>query len=185
MYVEDLNAIGINITAEIPDDQAIHFKEMCKLFASIDSHEHNECIDEYLLRLSPLRSVNTLIDSVALNRNCEMPSTERTTSHIDVTATSALPHLQQQNDTRTQANSNGNQGVRLMEKVTINTRLPSATVNRQQFELEIFAIIVQFVLDLDPAMKLFPFGSTQYGLASINSNFNLLITTGQFLYAVV
>lgn len=169
MYVEDLIGMGINMTAEIPEDHAIHFKEMCKLFASIDSHELSQSVDEYLLRLSSLRSANTINDPA----HSEMPSAERTTNRIDETAASSSQHLQRHN-------SCCSRDPRLAGNEPVNTLLMSAEGNRQCFEVEMFALVAQFVLDLDPTMRVFPFGSTQYGIASINSNFNLLITTGPF-----
>lgn len=154
MFVEDLNATGKNITAEIPKEHAIHFKEMCKLFASINSNEQNRAIDEYV---SKIQSANTTNGS-----------THRIVDEVPAECSSQ--------------NSNSNRNPRIIEKETLVARpLPSSIENRQKFEYEIFTIVVQFIHDLDPAMKLFPFGSTQYGIKYSNANFNLLVTTGEFL----
>lgn len=165
MFVEDLNAIGKNITAEIPTDHAVHFKEMCKLFALISSHEHDQAIDEYLLKLSQAQSANATNGSA-----------ERTVVEIAGCSSQSL----QREDPRIRKNLSSNHDVRLTEKQATIPRLPATMETRQSFELEIFTIVVQFIHDLDPTMKLFPFGSTQYGIKYPNANFNLLVTTGEF-----
>lgn len=147
MFVEDLNAVGKNITAEIPEEHAVHFKEMCKLFALINAPEHDAAIDEYLLKLSLARSPNA--NANAMNTNSVPPLMERSV-----------------------------RDPRIREKEPL--RAQSIVDPRASFELEIFTVVVQFIYDLDPAMKLFPFGSTQYGIKYPNANYNLLVTTGEF-----
>lgn len=73
--------------------------------------------------------------------------------------------------------NNPNQDVGLIEN-----RLPSTSVAdvRKLFEMDIFTVVAQYIHELDPTLKLFPFGSTQYGFTFPNTNFNLLITTGEF-----
>lgn len=54
VHVQDFQSPGVNVTAEIPENDANNFVEMCKLFASTTFHER--IIDEYLLNVSQLRT---------------------------------------------------------------------------------------------------------------------------------
>lgn len=159
MFVEDLNAIGKNIAVEIPKDHAVHFKEMCKLFAFINSHDHDQAVDEYLLNLTLVGSANATNASAATN-----------------TAKSQLPLVESQGECSSQNVQRSD--PRIHRNLP---RLPSPIDSRQSFELDIFTIVVQFIHDLDPEMNLFPFGSTQYGVTHLNANYNLLVTTGETL----
>lgn len=166
-----MNAIGVNIAADIPEDQANNFKEMCQLFASINKHEHDQAVDEYLLKLSPLAKTATA--SAATNVSSDMTPVNNAN---DIAGCSAqvFPIIREL--------LSSNQNDRSIEQeTTVSQSVPSVPQARQNFELEIFKILVQFIHNLDPTMKLFPFGSTQYGVASPNAtNFNLLITTGEY-----
>lgn len=54
MHVQDLKSPGTNVTAEIPEQEANNFIEMCKIFASTTLH--GRIIDEYLMNVTQLRS---------------------------------------------------------------------------------------------------------------------------------
>lgn len=169
MFVEDLNAVGKNITAEIPEDHAVHFVAMCKLFSVIDSPEHDQAIDEYLMKLILVRSPIASNGSATASASTGLPMPMRiTNNNLDEMAGSSARNLQRVDP-------------RLSEKQPEIPRLPSLMESRDGFEYEIFTIVVQFIHDLDPTMKLFPFGSTQYGIKYPNANYNLLVTTGEFL----
>lgn len=173
MYVEDLNAAGVNIAADIPEDQAKNFKEMCQLFASMNEHEHDRVVDEYLLKYSQIRLVNTATASAAKNASKNLISANNSND----TAGHSTQNLQKDSPIIRELLSS-NQNVCLIEQEMTIPQEPSDLQVRTKFELEIFTILVQFITDLDPTMKLFPFGSTQYGVPSLYANFNLLITTG-------
>lgn len=169
MFIEDLNAMGKNITAEIPADHVIQFKEMCKRFALIDSHEYDQAIDEYLLKLTLVWPSNAVNGSATINASSELHLPERLVNNVGEMAGCSSQNLQRIHP-------------RLHGKRTEIPRLPSLMDCRGGFEYEIFTIVVQFIHDLDPTLKLFPFGSTQYGIKYPNANFNLLITTGELFF---
>lgn len=62
----------------------------------------------------------------------------------------------------------------LMKKESPKTDL------RQQAEMEITSILAKYVRAFKPSLKLYPFGSTQYGIRYAGANFNLLIVDGKF-----
>lgn len=65
MHVQDFESPAMNMTAEIPEKDAINFTEMCRLFASTTLHER--IIDEYLLMVSKLRTA--ILNSSTLDIN--------------------------------------------------------------------------------------------------------------------
>lgn len=65
MHVQDFKSPGVNVTAEIPEEDAINFTEMCKMFVSSTLHER--IIDEYLQNVSHLRSA--ILNSSTLGMN--------------------------------------------------------------------------------------------------------------------
>lgn len=162
MFVEDLIVVGKNIAAEVPEEHAAHFKEMCKIFAR-NSSEYDKAIDEHLLQLTLLRSEN----ENAMNAN-SVP--DRSLNRSLDEAAGCSPQSLHRNDPR----------IRGQKSIPRLPRLVEPRDRFERFEYEIFAIIVQFIHDLDPGMKLFPFGSTQYGIKHPNADYNLLVTTGEF-----
>lgn len=56
---------------------------------------------------------------------------------------------------------------------------------RITFESEILAILSQSVHFFDPALKVLPFGSTDYGFGGSKTNYNLLIDTRKSLFPMV
>lgn len=164
MFVEDLIAVGKNITAETSEEHAVHFKEMCKLFAFINPHDHDESVDEYLLKLSLERSAN----ANEINGSSALALPDRSVNRNFVQVAGCSSQNLQRSDPR----------IRAIESSI--PRVPSPMKSRGSFELDIFTIVVQFIHHLDPGMKLFPFGSTQYGIKYPNVNYNLLVTTGEF-----
>lgn len=69
-----------------------------------------------------------------------------------------------------------------IEERISNTRLPAVLETRKHFEEEITSILGTYIQKFDPSLKLYPFGSTQYGVKIANANFNLLITTSEFTH---
>lgn len=68
----------------------------------------------------------------------------------------------------------------LIEKAISNSKSPEVWEARQQAELEIVSILTKYIQDFDPSLRLYPFGSTVYGIRRANANFNLLVRTSKF-----
>lgn len=70
--------------------------------------------------------------------------------------------------------------INLIDKEIKNSRSPAVVEVRQRAELEITSTMAKFIREFNPSLKLYPFGSTQYGIRFANTNFNLLIVNGSF-----
>lgn len=82
------------------------------------------------------------------------------------------------------ANQNTNV-IELIEKEIANSRVPAVLEMRKRVELEIISTLTKYIRDFKPSVKLYPFGSTQYGIKFANANFNLLIVNGEiYFYAL-
>lgn len=75
-----------------------------------------------------------------------------------------------------------NQGldfIGLIKKEISSSHVATVLERRKKFELEITSKLATYIRKFNPTLKLFPFGSTQYGVKIANANFNLLISTSE------
>lgn len=70
--------------------------------------------------------------------------------------------------------------VKLLEKEVSKFCLPSNIQQRQHFESEIFSTMQSFLHQFDASLKLYAFGSSQYGIRLPGSNYNLMIVSSGF-----
>lgn len=70
--------------------------------------------------------------------------------------------------------------VKLLEKEVRKFCLPSNIQQRQHFESEIFSTMQSFLHQFDASLKLYAFGSSQYGIRLPGSNYNLMIVSSGF-----
>lgn len=69
--------------------------------------------------------------------------------------------------------------VRLIEKDISKSIKSSQSQARKQFELEIISTLEKYIHEFDPSLKLYPFGSSHYGIGITNANLNILVTTSK------
>lgn len=117
-------------------------------------------------------------------RMCQMfakpkPNTGRSSQNM---TTMTLPKTisSQSNTPILNSAKNLNSLVKLLEKEVTNICLPSTLQLRQHFESEIFSMLQLFLHEFDSSLKLYAFGSSQYGVKLPGSNYNLMIVTGRF-----
>lgn len=67
-----------------------------------------------------------------------------------------------------------------IEKEILNSRMPTVLETRKRYEVEITSRLATYIQKFDPSLKLYPLGSTQYGVQITNANFNLLVSTSEF-----
>lgn len=69
---------------------------------------------------------------------------------------------------------------KLLQKEIAKFCVPSTMQHRQHFESEIFSTMRSFLREFDSSLKLYAFGSSQYGIKLSGSNYNLMIVTCGF-----
>lgn len=69
--------------------------------------------------------------------------------------------------------------VRLIEKDISQSIETSQLQARKQFESEIISTLEKYIHEFDPSLKLYPFGSSHYGIRITNANLNILVTTSK------
>lgn len=69
--------------------------------------------------------------------------------------------------------------IDLIEQEMRCSRVVQISKMRKQPETEIMSILTRYVHEFDPSLKLYPFGSSRFGVQLANTNFNLLISTGK------
>lgn len=71
-----------------------------------------------------------------------------------------------------------------IEKEMNNIHSASLLEARLRYEIEISATLTKYIQQFDETLKIYAFGSSQYGIKMKNNNFNLLITTSLYLFFI-
>lgn len=69
--------------------------------------------------------------------------------------------------------------LELVEKIITNSHVPAVLAVRQRAELEIISTLTKYIREFRPSLKLYPFGSAQYGIKFAYANLNVLIVDGK------
>lgn len=188
MHVQDLKSPGINITAEISEEEANNFKQLCKMFASHDSY--GQSIDVYLTQSAKVQSegrkglapvhepskassnIQSLCNSIANTINSSASS-----SICDVSRASSISLSSNSTTTPKLKNViNFEQVLRAIPSKTVD--LINRRVERWFHELEIFALLTRYLRTFNSTLKAMPFGSATYGFGGSTTNFNILVNAG-------
>lgn len=187
MYVQDIKLPGINITAEISDEEANEFEQLCQIFATDKSHEkiidkfmhikkifeaelktsHANCESNVTVKkhLSDQSTSNNLLNLVTQNLNdlkLEQAKLSKTNIIIDSLKSMKKPEITE---------------ISMTIKLKMDELL-TRTKKRRKYES---AIIRQLTLDLESSQcvkSLVRIGSTVYGFGESETNLNLLALTG-------
>lgn len=73
----------------------------------------------------------------------------------------------------------------LIEKEISNSRMPIVLEQRKRDELEITSLLATYIRNFDPSLKLYPFGSTEYGVRIAYANLNLCVSTSELILELV
>lgn len=186
MYVQDPKSPGINITAEISEEEANNFQQMCKIFAPHDLY--GQSIDTYLTQLTKTQSEETnestsvyefsktssntlefLNNTITKMKNSSASSSFSDLSRASITSTSSMPaKLKNVIDIE--------QVLRVISSKTVD--LINRMVGRCFHEIEIVALLTHYLKTFDPTLRVLPFGSATYGFGGSTTNFNILVNTG-------
>lgn len=189
IYVQDPNSPGTNITAEILEEEANNFQQMCKMFASHDSY--GQSIDTYWMQLTKVQSEET-------NRSTSIYEFSKTSSNTleflndtitkmkNSSASSSISDLSRASIISTSSNSATTQKLKnVVDIKQVSRTIPSKTVDlinrivgRCFHEIEIVALLTRYLRTFDSTLKVLPFGSATYGFGGSTANFNILVNAG-------
>lgn len=188
MYVQDPVSPGINITAEISEEEANNFKHMCKVFASIGSRD--QTINKYLTKISEERSTY-----ITITLDSNVNSTQKPVSKLvpkpkcsDVVTNLELPAMCSPNSNFTNASADlkpaAKKKLEDVIKVDTITKLIKIEMDdiltRSTSRIKNEQGIVKLLSAYVPTIKLTPFGSVTYGFGGASTDFNILINSGKF-----
>lgn len=177
MFVEDIKSPGINIAAEIEEEEADIFQEMCKMFASSNLYER--AIDEYLLK------VPTVVVDLTLDEDSEPPAKKVALNHTSICAkTSRRTNIASISLNRSGAGTlvdvislNMDEVFRDIPITTVD--LVTRTIQRSLAERSIFASLRHKSIIHSSKLKLKMFGSATYGFGGSDTDFNVLVKAGK------
>lgn len=198
MYVQDLISPEINIVAEISKEEANNFKHMCKVFATMDSHD--QPIDEYFAKISD--EMSTCL-TITLDSGAHLPKNPASElgetlipnpKFIDANQkflAMGSPKIDSifSNNAIANLKSAAIKKLKDVDMITKHIKIEmsemlSRSKSRINSEQGIIKMLTFFVLTYDASIKLTPFGSVTYGFGGSSTNFNILISSGK-IYLVL
>lgn len=197
MYVQDIKYPGTNITAEISEEEANNFQQMCKMFASYDSY--GQSIDVYLLQMGKVQSANTNGSTMTRNDRTSAPKSVHelskalqcsddqmnTSSSSSCSSSSSICDGSRASSISISSNSVTSQKLKNVINIEqVSQAISSKTVDlinrmvgRCFYEIEIVALLTRYLKIFNSTLKVMPFGSATYGFGG-SSNFNILVNAG-------
>lgn len=152
MFIQDLTNHALNITAEIPEEEAAAFQKYCL---------------QYFNELSKSGSVAAALVT--------SPLTPSTTSTID-------QNKVEHNNQNIQKKIDDNDCLLLESRILNETAdLLARTPSRIKSEEKILSLFKSLLCEFDSKLKLVPIGSSVYGLGGKHTNFNIIINAGRWL----
>lgn len=202
MFVQDIKSPGVNITAELTEEEVDSFKQICKMFIPFSLHDKN--IDEYLSQMSKMPSPSK-IDS-ALTMNVEPPKE----TFVSESSKPSVHSFQNLSDTIADIDQNsniiprnklstGNIGtpssstpskmstslINLIniDEVSVSIKTTAIdfifrTMERISHEFDIVGLLQRHLKAFDSKLEMMPFGSATYGFGGRSTDFNILVNTG-------
>lgn len=191
MFVQDLVEAGVNVTAEVSKEEAYNFQEMCQMFSTErksspvkrisrpssspmvnarpvrKAFSHNSLND---MKLNINHASNTLKnDKSKASATVATPEAASNTTKKAVTAKKVVAKVSVILENAIKDGSMFNKITTELEKITRRSD------ERVRHETRILGILKQHFKIFDRAVVLIPFGSTTFGFASCNSNYNIFV----------
>lgn len=190
LYVQDIKVPGMNIAAEISEEETITFKTVCQVISS--ENLYNKTIDDYILQLSKVQPVNPLViskklsDATPKSSSSSSLSLGNTTPTTSKTSTSTFSMQSLKTAINNVENSTGSKTSKSLRNIIKIVDVSNAAVaemkellkrsqDRIQNEAKIMEILSNFFTKIDSTSKLVPFGSSTYGFGGSRINFNILL----------
>lgn len=160
MFVHDLIRTNINITAEISEDEALNFQNLCKAFADEISQQGISG------ELSSGPSVSSSRVASVWNLDGDTFTNSTTPSDISPMTHKYLPNIIDINEVRMNTSNEMDQ-LLLFSPLRIDCM--QIIINGLAFLLTTYCSTVSVA----------PFGSVAYGFSGHRTNFNILISAGK------
>lgn len=183
MYVQDIKSPGTNIAAEISEEEANNFKQMCNTFASCDSY--GQSIDVYLLQIRKVQIANINGQTISQKGWTSAPKSAYEISEASLNALqtnssicdgSRASSISSATSQKLKDVINIDQVSRSMSSKTVD--LINRMVGRCFHEIEIVALLTRYLKIFNSTLKVMPFGSATYGFGGSSTNFNILVNAG-------
>lgn len=187
MFVQDLVDAGINVTAEVSKEEAYNFQEMCQMFSTgretspvkriprspitnsqpvRKAFSHNSLND---LKSNANRVLHTMkIDKPKALATVATPETASNAMKRVATAKKAVAKV-------SVILENAIKDGSIFSAITTELDKIERSDERIRHETRILGILKQHFKIFDRAVVLIPFGSTVFGFASCNSNYNIFV----------
>lgn len=192
MYVQDIKLPGVNITAELTEEEVDSFKQICKMFIPFSLHDKN--IDEYLSKMaqaSPLAGrinlpVNTKSEPSKKSVPTEtFPNLPAAASQVNFVPKDKLGFG---NIGSPPKSTTSKMPTSLLNSITIDqisvfikttaVDLIFRTLERITHEMDLVQLLGRHLKAFDSKLELMPFGSSTYGFGGCSTDFNILVSTG-------
>lgn len=182
MFVQDLVSPGVNIAAEIPKEQAYNFQGMCQMFSTTQRPSP--------VKRTPKASPPAYLPVRRTTSLSSLPASKSTTSSrakatkddkTKLSASNLLKKVPTKKGaaktplaTIDEAIKNG----KIYESITNELEKVSLrSEERIRHESRILGLLKHQFKLFDRTLALIPFGSTTFGYAGSNSNYNILVDT--------
>lgn len=201
MFVQDIKSPGVNITAELTEEEVDSFKQICKMFIPFNLHDKN--IDEYLSQMSKVPSTNSTNSSLSMNvelpkenfiSESSKPSVHSfqysprafadtdQNSNIVPKFKPSVANIETSSLTTSKISTSLINSINIDQvSVTIKTTaidLIFRTMKRISNEFDIVGLLVRHLKAFDSKLEMVPFGSATYGFGGCSTDFNILVNTG-------
>lgn len=201
MFVQDINLPGVNITAELTEEEVDSFKQICKMFIPFSLHDKN--IDEYFSKMSqapPASAIHPVVNTKSgppmrnvppgiskpptpiqrssdthagrdLNSNI-IPKSKPSAVNIGTPSSSTTPKI----TTSPIDSLNINEIAVSIRTTAID--IIFRTMKRISHEMDIIGLLTRHLKSFDSKLELTPFGSSTYGFGGFCTDYNVLVSTG-------
>lgn len=197
MFVQDIKSPGVNITAELTEEEVDCFRQVCKMFIPFRLHEKN--INEYLSKLPQAPSTKR---TNSLATNDELPKknapTECGQSSVHGMKKSpdgiggldqncnVIPKIEAATAKIESPTSIGNSqkadNLLDINKIAVHIKTTAIdlifrTMGRISNEMDIVGLLIRHLKAFDSKLEAMSFGSATYGFGGRNTDFNILVNT--------
>ena len=194
MFVQDLIDDGLNITAEVSKEEAYNFQEMCQMFSTIRKSSPAKRVPKPLpspnvqsvrkaFSHNSLNDMKTSANHVASSTKNEKSKSSITATTVDVTS-NTVKKIATAKKVVAKVSvilENTIKDGSIFNMITMELEKITHSSDRIRHETRILGILKQHFKIFDRALALIPFGSTVYGFAACNSNYNIFVDTRKYL----
>lgn len=185
MLVQDLVSPGLNITAEVPKEDAYNFQEMCQMFSTAQKNSSAKQSKGPKQSPLPSSSVRRALSQTSLNG---LKSAPKSAPKSAANATkgekskSAVPNPVKKVATKrivakaSVVLENAIKDGKIFEAIISEmTKFSARSDDRVRNETRILGILKQHFKVFDRTLVLVPFGSAAFGFGGADSNYNILV----------